>query len=114
MDTLGHPLLIRGAKNSNLGWPKKNQSLIGLPFPKTRIYLRNISLNPKKKQMKKFFAIAFLAAVLVACEEKKTDTTTAPADSTTAPAPAPADSTAAPADSTAAPADSTAAPAPAK
>lgn len=64
--------------------------------------------------MKKFFAIAFIAATMVACNnsgEKKEgetkDTTVAPAP---APAPAPADTTAAPAaaDTTAKPAaDST-------
>ncbi|MFN4893493.1 MAG: hypothetical protein ACK5G0_07015 [Bacteroidota bacterium] len=43
--------------------------------------------------MKKFFAIAFVAAFLVACEEKKADTTTPAADTTAAPA----DTTAAPA-----------------
>ena len=56
--------------------------------------------------MKKFFAIAFVAAFLVACEEKKADTTAPAADSaTTAPA---ADTTAPAADTTAvaAPADS--------
>jgi len=56
--------------------------------------------------MKKFFAIAFVAAFLVACEEKKADTAT-PAADTTATAPA-ADTTAAPAaDTTAAPAADT-------
>ncbi len=55
--------------------------------------------------MKKFFAIAFVAAFLVACEEKKADTTTPAADTTAAPA---ADTTAAPAaDTTAAPAADT-------
>ena len=58
--------------------------------------------------MKKFFAIAFIAAAtLVACNnsgEKKEE----PKDTTAAPAPAPADTTATPA-----PADTTAAPAPA-
>lgn len=36
--------------------------------------------------MKKFFAIAFVAATLVACEEKKADTTPATTDSVAAPA----------------------------
>ena len=54
--------------------------------------------------MKKFFAIAFVAAFLVACEEKKAETTTPAADTT---AVAPADTTAAPADTTAAPAADT-------
>ena len=54
--------------------------------------------------MKKFFAIAFVAAFLVACEEKKTETTTPAADTT---AVARADTTAAPADTTAAPAADT-------
>ncbi|HEX4876065.1 MAG TPA: hypothetical protein VFV31_05295 [Chitinophagaceae bacterium] len=66
--------------------------------------------------MKKFFAIAFIAAAtLVACnnsgekKEETKDTTVAPAPADTTAAPAPADTTAAPA-----PADTTAAPAPAK
>jgi hypothetical protein len=63
--------------------------------------------------MKKFFAIAFVAASLVACNgggDKKegTDTVTAPVDTVVA-APAPADTAAtpAPADTAAAPADTT-------
>jgi hypothetical protein len=62
--------------------------------------------------MKKFFAIAFVAASLVACNgggDKKegTDTVTAPVDTVVAPAPADTAATPAPADTAAAPADTT-------
>ncbi len=50
--------------------------------------------------MKKFFAIAFIAASLVACNDAKT-TETAPAADTTAPVVAPADTTAPAVDTTA-------------
>ncbi|MBL7720855.1 MAG: hypothetical protein JNK98_02560 [Chitinophagaceae bacterium] len=58
--------------------------------------------------MKKFFAIALIAATMVACNNSGDKKEGEPKDTTAAPAPAPADTTATPA-----PADTTAAPAPA-
>jgi len=81
----------------------------GYLFP-FRVLTAKYFNKPQKNhnKMKKFFAIAFIAATMVACNnsgDKKEGETT---DTTAAPAPAPADTTATPA-----PADTTAAPAPA-
>jgi len=51
--------------------------------------------------MKKFFAIAFIAASLVACNETAKTEETTPAADTTAPVAAPADTTAPAVDTTA-------------
>jgi hypothetical protein len=100
-------VFIRAIKNSNLVRAEKKSMLFGLPFLQMGIYLRNISLlTPKRNRMKKFFAIAFVAAFLVACEEKKAET---PAATTDTAAKAPAADTTKAADTTAAaaPADTT-------
>jgi hypothetical protein len=74
-------VFIRAIKNSNLVRAEKKSILFGLPFLQMGIYLRNISLlTPKRNRMKKFFAIAFVAAFLVACEEKKAETPATPND----------------------------------
>lgn len=89
--------------------PEKNFFQAGLPFLFWGINNEIFQQTPKKhKKMKKFFAIALIAATMVACNNSGDKKEGETKDTTAAPAPAPApDTTATPAP------DTTAAPAPA-